>query len=152
MKNIDVKIKRLRDQAVIPYYATEGSAGMDLTAAIPEPVTLAPNEIGKIPTGIAIGIENPHIGAFVYPRSGLSSKFGISLINSVGVIDSDYTGEIICPIVNHSETEYVIQPGDRIAQLVFHPVYKVAFHEADSLEKTDRGAGGFGSSGLGSTR
>lgn len=147
MKNIEIKIKRIRDGAVIPFYATEGSAGMDLVASISEPVILSPNEIGKIPTGIAIGINNPHIGAFVYPRSGLSSKFGISLVNSVGVIDSDYTGEIICPVINHSDIEYCIKPGDRIAQLVFHPVYKVTFNEVVNLDETERGAGGFGSSG-----
>ena len=148
MKKIEIEIKRIRDGAVIPFYATEGSAGMDLVASITEPIILLPNEITKIPTGIAIGINNPYIGAFVYPRSGLSSKFGISLINSVGVIDSDYTGEIICPIINHSENEYCIKPGDRIAQLVFHPVYKVTFKEVGDLEKTERGDGGFGSSGF----
>jgi len=148
MNNIEIKIKRIRDGAVIPFYATEGSAGMDLVASIVTPITLLPNEIAKIPTGIAIGIGNPHIGAFVYPRSGLSSKFGISLVNAVGVVDSDYTGEIICPVINHSNEAYSINPGDRIAQLVFHPVYKVTFNEVSDLDETERGSGGFGSSGF----
>lgn len=148
MKNIEIKIKRMRDGATIPFYATEGSAGMDLVASIIEPVILLPNEIVKIPTGIAIGVGNPHIGAFVYPRSGLSSKFGISLVNAVGVVDSDYTGEIICPIINHSDQAYTIKPGDRIAQMVFHPVYKVTFNEVSNLDETERGDGGFGSSGF----
>ncbi len=148
MKNIVLKAKKLNTNSILPKYATEGSAGMDLCAFLEEPLVLMPGKIYKIPTGIAIAQDNPHIAAFVYPRSGLSSKFGISLINSVGVVDSDYRGEIICPVVNHSEDEYVINPGDRIAQLVFQPVYKVALEEVDELDETTRGKNGFGSSGV----
>ncbi|MDF2521570.1 MAG: deoxyuridine 5-triphosphate nucleotidohydrolase [Clostridia bacterium] len=150
--DIDVKIKLMRKidgQAdFIPSYATSGSAGMDLKACIEVPVTIAPGEICKVPTGIAIQLPNRYAGGFVFPRSGLSSKNGISLINCVGVIDSDYTGEIVCPMVNHSDKEFTINPGDRIAQLVFMPVYNAALTLADELEETERGSGGFGSTGI----
>lgn len=148
----EVKIKLMRKidgQAdFLPAYATQGSAGMDLKACIEEPITIAPGQIIKIPTGIAIQIPNRYIGGFVFPRSGLSSKNGISLINCVGVIDSDYIGEIICPLVNHSKNDFTINPGDRIAQLVFMPVCNAALVQVDELEETDRGSGGFGSTGV----
>lgn len=131
----------------IPEYATAGSAGMDLSACIPAEITVRPGEIVKVNTGIAIQIPHSGIGGFVFPRSGLSSKHGISLANCVGVIDSDYTGEIICPVINHSSSAYTIKPGDRIAQIVFMPVLNVKLQETDVLEATSRGAGGFGSTG-----
>jgi dUTP pyrophosphatase len=150
--DIEVKIKRVRKiegQAdIVPAYATQGSAGMDLKACIEEPIPIAPGEITKVPTGIAIQIPNRYIGGFVFPRSGLSSKKGISLINCVGVIDSDYTGEIICPVVNHSRKEFTINPGDRIAQLVFMPVCNASLVEVEELNETERGSGGFGSTGI----
>lgn len=150
--DIEVKIKLVRpaegQAGLIPSYATAGSAGMDLKADLPEPVVIKAGEIRKIPTGIAIQIPNKYTGGFVFPRSGLSSKNGISLINCVGVIDSDYTGEIICPVVNHSQADFSINPGDRIAQLVFMPVYSAALVQTEEFEETERGSGGFGSTGI----
>lgn len=131
----------------MPEYATSGSAGMDLSACIGSDIVIKPGEIIKIPTGIAIQIPHSGIGGFVFPRSGLSSKHGISLANCVGVIDSDYTGEIICPVINHGSSDYTIKPGDRIAQIVFMPVFKASLVETDKLEATGRGSGGFGSTG-----
>lgn len=132
----------------IPQYATAGSAGMDLSACIESDIVVRPGERVMVKTGIAIQIPHSGIGGFVFPRSGLSSKHGISLANCVGVIDSDYTGEITCPVINHSSSDYVIKPGDRIAQIVFMPVFKAKLQEVDELEATDRGTGGFGSTGI----
>lgn len=150
--DIEVKIKLIRTiegQAdFIPSYATTGSAGMDLRACIEESIIIEAGKIAKIPTGIAVQIPDRYAGGFVFPRSGLSSKYGISLINCVGVIDSDYIGEIICPIVNHSDKEFTINPGDRIAQLVFMPVCNATLIQVDELQDTERGSGGFGSTGL----
>ncbi len=135
-------------EAKVPEYATPGSAGMDLCACIPEEITVKPGEIVKINTGIAIQIPHSGIGGFVFPRSGLASRHGITMANCVGVIDSDYTGELICPVINHGNREYTIKPGDRIAQIVFMPVINVKLQETDRLEDTERGAGGFGSTGI----
>ncbi len=150
--DIEVKVKLMHKIGgqvdFIPSYATQGSAGMDLKACIEEPITIAPGQIVKLPTGIAIQIPDKYTGGFVFPRSGLSSKNGISLINCVGVIDSDYIGEIICPLVNHSEKEFAINPGDRIAQLVFMPVCNASLVQVDELMETERGSGGFGSTGV----
>lgn len=152
MEDIIVKYIRTSSggecRAKLPEYATPGSAGMDLSACIPGEITIKPGEIVKVNTGIAIQIPHSGIGGFVFPRSGLSSKHGISLANCVGVIDSDYTGEIICPVINHSSSDYTIKPGDRIAQLVFLPVIKARLQETDRLEATERGSGGFGSTGV----
>lgn len=133
--------------AKTPVYATPGSAGMDLSACIPSEINIKPGEIAKVSTGIAIQIPNRGMGGFIFPRSGLSSKYGVSLANCVGVIDSDYTGEIFCPVINHGSSDYTIKPGDRIAQLVFLPVINVRLEETDKLEDTERGSGGFGSTG-----
>jgi dUTP pyrophosphatase len=150
--DIEVKVKLIREivgQAdFIPSYATTGSAGMDLRACIEEPLTIEAGKIAKIPTGIAVQIPNKYAGGFVFPRSGLSSKYGISLINCVGVIDSDYIGEIICPIINHGDKEFIVNPGDRIAQLVFMPVCNATMIQVEDLQETERGSGGFGSTGL----
>ncbi|MDD2481856.1 MAG: dUTP diphosphatase [Lutispora sp.] len=149
--NMKINIKRIeKDFAgdfILPDYATSGSAGIDLYACIKEPVVIESNHIKSIPTGIAIHINDNNVGGFVFPRSGLAAKNGISLINSVGVIDSDYTGEIICPMINHSQTDYIVNPGDRIAQIVFMPVISAEFLLTDKLENTKRGSGGFGSTG-----
>lgn len=134
-------------EAKIPEYATAGSAGMDLSACIPEDIIIKAGERAMVKTGIAIQIPRSGIGGFVFPRSGLSSRYGISLANCVGVIDSDYTGEIICPVINLSISDYIIKSGDRIAQIVFMPVINAKLHEVDKLEVTERGAGGFGSTG-----
>lgn len=149
----DIIIKYIRTSnnealmAKTPEYATIGSAGIDLSACITENLVLKPGEIAMVNTGIAIQIPNRGIGGFIFPRSGLSSKFGVSLANCVGVIDSDYIGEIKCPVINHGKSNYTIRHGDRIAQIVFLPVLNVKLQETDSLEKTERGSGGFGSTG-----
>lgn len=131
----------------LPQYQSEFSAGADLCACIDNPVTVAPHERALIPSGIAIEMESTGLGAFVFARSGLSSKKGVCLANGVGVVDSDYRGEIKIAVVNTSEQEYTVQPFERIAQLVFMPVETARFTEADMLSETKRGGGGFGSTG-----
>ncbi len=142
-----LKIKKLNENAKIPFRATPGSAGMDLYACIDEPITLEGGEKAVIPTGIAIELPSPELGAFVFARSGLAIKHGIGLLNSVGVIDSDYRGEICVGVINQLKEAYTITPGERIAQLVIMPVSLIEPEEADSLGETERGAGGFGSTG-----
>ena len=144
---MELKIKRLHPDAVIPQRATDGSAGMDLYAVLKEPLTVAAGERVRIPTGIAIGLPSPETVALVFARSGLAVKHGLTLSNCVGVIDSDYTGEIQVGIINQSDTAYTVQPGERIAQLVITPVLQPTVVETDTLEKTARGGGGFGSTG-----
>lgn len=144
---IDVKIKILSEYAQMPEYATDGSLGMDLSAAIESPVMLKAGERRLIPLGFAIQIPDGW-GAFVFPRSGLSFKKGITMCNSVGVIDTDYTGEVKVSAINLSDKDYTINPGDRIAQLVFLPVEKAKLVPVENLDDTDRGAGGFGSTGV----
>ena len=130
-----------------PARATEGSAGLDLAACIDGPVTIAPRALVRIPTGIAIALPSPDYVALVFARSGLGIKHGVSLSNGVGVIDSDYRGEIAVGLTNLSDTPYTIQPGDRIAQLVVVPVALPELVWTQDLEDTGRGAGGFGSTG-----
>ena len=143
----ELKIKKVRENAKLPTRATVGSAGMDLYACIDEPITLKKGEKAIIPTGIAIGLQDPHYAAFVYARSGLAIKHGIGLLNSVGVIDSDYRGEICVGVIKQTDPEYTIQPNERIAQMVIQPVELPELVEVDDLDETDRGAGGFGSTG-----
>ncbi|MDP4153130.1 MAG: dUTP diphosphatase [Bacillota bacterium] len=143
---MELKIKKLCDEAKVPFYATEGSAGMDLSACIREAVTVKPLERVTLPTGIAVKLPEGTVG-LVFARSGLAVKHGITLSNSVGVIDSDYTGEIKVGVVNLSDKPYAIQPGDRIAQLAVMPYFRCETEVSDNLEKTLRGSGGFGSSG-----
>jgi dUTP pyrophosphatase len=147
METVKLKVKRLPHCRALPKYATPGSAGMDLTAAIAEPLTLnAGNRIG-IPTGIVIEIPPGYEGQ-VRPRSGLAAKAGITLTNSVGTIDSDYRGEVIVLVINHGEDAYTFEPGERVAQLLITPVPPVEIIEVDELTDTkERGAGGFGSTG-----
>ena len=145
--HIDLLIKRLSPDAVIPQYATPGSAGMDLHACINEPVVIEPGQRVKVPTGLAIALPGPDHAAFLFPRSGLGVKSGITLPNCVGVIDSDYRGEVIVGLVNLSDVPYTVQPGDRIAQMVILPVAQANIHVVDELDDTSRGAGGFGSTG-----
>jgi len=147
MNELVVKYKRTSSGAKAPEYATEGSAGMDLSACIDSDIVIKPGDIVKVPTGIAIELPDRGVAGFVFPRSGLSSKHGISMANCVGVIDSDYTGEILCPVINHGKTDYTIKNGDRIAQIVFMPVLNAVLEETDQLKKTERGEGGFGSTG-----
>lgn len=144
---LGVKIKLVRPGATVPEYATEGSAGADLRACVDEPVTIAPGEIVPIPTGIAVEPERGDVAAFVYGRSGLGAKHGVTPANSVGVIDSDYRGEISVVLINKGKAPYIIMPGERIAQLIFTPVLRAAFTPVDSLSDTPRGSGGFGSTG-----
>lgn len=142
-----LNVKRLTPTAKLPQRATSGSAGYDLCADLAEPLELLPGERKKVPTGIAIGIGDAGIVGLVYARSGLSVKHGIAPINCVGVIDSDYRGELLVPLTNHGQEAYVIQPGERIAQLLLAPVFLPELVEVDELEETGRGTGGFGSTG-----
>ena len=142
-----LKIKKVRENGKVPQRATSGSAGLDLCAATDCPITLKCGETAVIPTGIAIALPSENYGAFVFVRSGLAVKHGIGLLNSVGVIDSDYRGEIMVGVINQIEEEYTIQPGERIAQLVVMPVSVMPAAEVDNLDETDRGSGGFGSTG-----
>ena len=130
-----------------PQRATSGSAGMDLSACIEEDIIIAPRQLVKIPTGIAIALPGPDHVALVYARSGLGIKHGIALSNGVGVIDSDYRGEIMVGLTNLSDKPYTIHPGDRIAQLVVAPVVLPRLEWVEELDDTDRGTGGFGSTG-----
>lgn len=141
------KVRRLRESAKLPFRATEGSAGMDLYACIDSPVTLGAGEKAVIPTGIAIELPSAELAAFVFARSGLAIKHGIGLLNGVGVIDSDYRGEICVGVVNQLAEPYTIAPDERIAQLVITPVSLINPVEAQSLDDTARGEGGFGSTG-----
>lgn len=145
--SIDIKLKRLCPDAASPAYATEAAAGVDLSAALPEPVALQPDERRRIPTGLAIQLPGRGWVGLLFPRSGLASRYGICLANGVGVIDPDYTGEIQVALWNAGDAPFVVHPGDRIAQLVFVPVAVARFVEVDALENTPRGARGFGSTG-----
>jgi dUTP pyrophosphatase len=142
-----LKIKKLNEKATIPERATPGSAGMDLYAVLDDSITLKPGETALIPTGIAIALEDASEVALVFPRSGLSIKHGIGLLNSVGVIDSDYRGEIKVGVINQIDKEYIIEPNERIAQMVIMPVKLPEIIEVDNLDETERGVGGFGSTG-----
>ncbi len=141
-----LKIKRLKHNKVLPEYKTEGAAGMDLSAAIDEPIILKPLERTLVPTGLKIELEHGY-EAQVRPRSGLSIKHGITLINCVGTIDEDYRGELCVPVVNISNETYIIQPGERIAQMVIAHVEQAEIKVVEELSDTVRGVGGFGSTG-----
>ena len=138
------KAQRRREN---PRRATEGAAGMDLYACIDESITLAPQQLVIVPTGIAIELPDNGCAAFLYARSGLGVKHGICLANGVGVIDSDYRGEVCVGLCNVSDKPYVIAPGERIAQMVIAPVFTPDVVEVSELSDTQRGAGGFGSTG-----
>lgn len=144
---MELKVKRVRENAVMMKNATKGAAGMDLCACIDSPLTLKPREKATVPTGLAIGIEQTDCAAFLFARSGLSIKHGITLSNGVGVIDSDYRGEICVGLVNLSDEEYTISPKERIAQLVLMPILSAKIVETSVLDETVRGSGGFGSTG-----
>ena len=146
-EDMKMLIKKVRDDAKVPVRATEGSAGLDLCACIAEPITLNSGDTAVIPTGIAIALPSAEFGAFVFPRSGIAVKHGIGLLNSVGVIDSDYRGEVMVGVINQFRESYTIQPGERIAQMVIIPVSVMPVVEVDELDDTQRGAGGFGSTG-----
>lgn len=146
---LDYKIldPRIGDTIPLPHYATTGSAGMDLRACVDEPLTVKPGETHLIPTGLAIHIADPGLAATILPRSGLGHKHGIVLGNLVGLIDSDYQGQLFISCWNRGDTEFTIEAGDRIAQLVIIPVVQVKLNPVDSFEDSVRGDGGFGHSG-----
>ena len=145
-KNNVLRMKKLREGAVLPQRQTEGAAGYDLSACLEAPVTLQPGEGYPFPTGLAAEIPQGYAG-LVFCRSGLGVKHGISLPNCVGVIDSDYRGELVVPLRNFGDGTYTIQPGERIAQLVIMPVLLPEIVEVEELSQTQRGQGGFGSTG-----
>lgn len=147
--DLNVKIKLTRGMTA-PEYATQGSAAVDLRAALEEDevLTLAPGERAMIPTGIAISPESKDVVAIIAGRSGLGVKKGVTLSNSIGVIDSDYRGEIAVGLINHGDEPFEVRRGDRIAQMMFVPVYTATFAQVESLDETERGAGGFGHTGV----
>ncbi len=147
MKKLDVKIldARMRDQ--LPHYATGGSAGLDLRACTEVPLVIEPGQTHLIPTGIAIHIGDPGYAAMILPRSGLGHKSGIVLGNLVGLIDSDYQGQLMVSIWNRGQQTFTLNPMERIAQLVIVPVMQVEFNVVEDFAESDRGAGGFGSTG-----
>ncbi len=144
---MELKIKKCSATAVLPTRGSVGSAGADLYADISEPLTLQPGGRALVPTGIAIALPDSGYVAYVFARSGLAIRNGITLSNCVGVIDSDYRGEIKVGLVNQSDAAYTLNPGERFAQLVISPVVIPTMVECDDLDQTDRGAGGFGSTG-----
>lgn len=143
-----LRVKILREAAVLPRYASTKAAGLDLSAALEEPLVVEPLERVAVPTGIAIELPAEHEGQ-VRPRSGLARRHGITVLNAPGTIDEDYRGEIEVLLVNLGREPYTIQPGDRIAQLVIAPVRRVDVEPAETLSTTERGDGGFGSTGVG---
>ena len=149
MKKVEVKIldKRIGTDFKFPRYATAGSAGMDLCACVDAQLNIAPGETHLVPTGIAIHIGDASLAAVLLPRSGLGHKHGIVLGNLVGLIDSDYQGQIFVSVWNRGHESFTIQPGDRIAQMVFVPIVQTEFTVVDEFDASHRGAGGFGHSG-----
>jgi len=135
------------DSIPMPHYATEGSAGLDMRACIDEPLTVEPGDTVLVPSGLAIHIRDSGLAAVLLPRSGLGHKHGLVLGNLTGLIDSDYQGQVFVSIWNRGRKTYVIEPGERIAQMVFIPVEQVTFNVVDEFDDSDRGEGGFGHSG-----
>jgi dUTP pyrophosphatase len=146
--NIELKILDDRLRESMPAYATPGSAGLDLRACLTEPLTLAPNAWQLVPTGMAMYLKDPGYAAMILPRSGLGHKHGIVLGNLVGLIDSDYQGQLMVSAWNRSEVPYTLQPMERLAQLVIVPVVQASFTLVDDFAPTQRGAGGYGSTGV----
>lgn len=149
MKKIDIKIldARVGGAYALPAYATPGSAGLDLRACINEELILKPGATTLIPSGLAIHINDPTLAATILPRSGLGHKHGIVLGNLVGLIDSDYQGELLISLWNRGEQDFTVQPGERIAQMVFLPIVQVEFNVVEDFNTSQRGTGGFGHSG-----
>ena len=147
MTTIDIKVLDARMAAHLPHYATPGSAGLDLRACLDAPLTLEPNAWQLVPTGIAIWLKDPGYAALILPRSGLGHKHGIVLGNLVGLIDSDYQGQLMVSAWNRSETAFTLQPMERLAQLVIVPVMQASFRVVQEFPPTERGAGGYGSTG-----
>lgn len=144
---MNLKIKKLNEKAKLPTKSTQGSAGMDLYACIENEIIINPGDIKIIPTGVAVALPSSEYAVFLYARSGLGVKHGICLANGVGVIDSDYRGEICAGICNVSTEPYTISPQERIAQMVVAPVINVKLEEVSELDETERGEGKFGSTG-----
>lgn len=149
MTTIDVKILDARLKDSPPHYATPGAAGLDLRACLEAPLELQPGQTQLLPSGLAIHLNDPGLAAMILPRSGLGHKHGIVLGNLVGLIDSDYQGQLMVSVWNRSSAPFTIQPLDRIAQLVVVPVLQVGFNVVDEFASSDRGEGGFGSTGQG---
>jgi dUTP pyrophosphatase len=147
MRNIDVRLLDARLRESMPAYATPGAAGLDLRACLDEPLLLTPGATHLVPTGLAIHLADPGIAAMILPRSGLGHKHGIVLGNLVGLIDSDYQGQLMVSCWNRGSAPFTIAPMERIAQLVIVPVLQVGFNVVENFEHSDRGAGGFGSTG-----
>ena len=143
---VNVKCTKLRENAVIPSYESLGAAGHDLSAAIDKSIMIAPHQTVKIPTGLSMELPENTFGG-IYARSGIANREGLAPANKVGVIDSDYRGEIIVALHNHSDEYRVVEPGQRIAQLIIQPYIRAKFNEVHELSDTERGAGGFGSTG-----
>lgn len=148
---MEMLIKRIENgegtKPAMPFYATAGSAGMDLSANITKPLLLKKGEMAKVPTGIAVCLPSAETVAYIYARSGLGIKHGICLSNGVGVVDSDYRGEICVGLINLGPADYTIAPGERIAQMVIAPVIRARLTEVEALPESARGEGGFGSTG-----
>ncbi|MBQ9109288.1 MAG: dUTP diphosphatase [Oscillospiraceae bacterium] len=142
-----LNVKRLRPAALLPKRATAGSAGYDLFACLEEALVIPAGETRMVPTGIAIDVDSPELAAFIFARSGIAVKHGVAPANCVGVVDSDYRGEVMVGLHNHSSKDYTIQPEERVAQLVLMPVALPQVQECEELSDTGRGAGGFGSTG-----
>ncbi len=147
MTSVDLKVLDARMAEQLPAYATPGSAGLDLRACLDAAITLEPGQTTLIPTGLAIHIADPGLAALILPRSGLGHKHGIVLGNLVGLIDSDYQGQLMVSCWNRGQSTFVIEPMERIAQLVLVPVVQASFRRVDSFDATQRGEGGFGSTG-----
>lgn len=147
MKKLDVKILDPRMKELLPAYATSGSAGLDLRACLDAPLTIKPGETHLVPTGLAIHIGDPGYAALILPRSGMGHKHGIVLGNLVGLIDSDYQGQLMVSTWNRGQSEFILQPMERLAQLVIVPVLQVEFNVVEDFDASERGAGGFGSTG-----
>ena len=141
--------KKLKDNAIIPSRATSASAGLDISACLDEPVTLEPGDIKMIPVGITAEPDCDDVALLIYPRSGLSTKFGVTLANCVGVVDSDYRGEWFIPLINNGKAPFTVEHGMRIAQFIPTKVLFPDIEVSDTLSDTERGEGGFGSSGIG---
>ncbi len=139
--------KRIGAEFPLPHYATEGAAGIDMRAMINDPITLAPGQTALVPSGIAMHLADPGLAAFLFPRSGLGHKQGLVLSNGTGVLDSDYTGQILIGLFNRGQEVITVSPGDRIAQMVIKPVVQIQFDIVETLDDTSRGAGGFGHTG-----
>ena len=147
MKNIDIKILDARMRELLPHYATPGSAGLDLRACIDAPLTIEAGQTVLIPTGLAIHLADPGYAAMILPRSGMGHKNGIVLGNLVGLIDSDYQGRLMVSTWNRGQAAFTLNPMERLAQLIVVPVLQVGFNVVDEFDTSERGAGGFGSTG-----